>query len=152
MEREKMIETVMAFSPTERQIDMYGCEIGVSRQWYEEATAILIEINEGKYLKIPEGAVVLTKEESTKHDEKIRKETVKEFADALKKVFIEQMNRFDKIVAQEQKTYKYLRDEDDKAHIKQIENNANGQALMADKSIGYINKLLKEDFGVEVEE
>lgn len=62
-EQEKMIETVVAFSPIERRIDMYGCEIGVSRQWYNEATAILMEINEGKYLKVPEGAVVLTKEE-----------------------------------------------------------------------------------------
>ena len=62
-EQEKMIETVMAFSPIERRIDMYGCEIGVSRQWYNEATAILMKINEGKYLKVPEGTVVLTREE-----------------------------------------------------------------------------------------
>lgn len=98
-EQEKMIETVMAFSPIERRIDMYGCEIGVSRQWYNEATAILMEINEGKYLKVPEGAVVLTKEECDNkvilnedhferalnyEREKARKETVKEFAERVK--------------------------------------------------------------------
>lgn len=140
MEREKMIKSVMDC------IDGFDHKAVYSDFDVEKCAKKIIS------KLFPEGAVVLTKEESTKHDEKIRKETVKEFADALKKVFIEQMNRFDKIVAQEQKTYKYLRDEDDKAHIKQIENNANGQALMADKSIGYINKLLKEDFGVEVEE
>ncbi len=115
---------------------------------------------------IPKNAIILTKEEQNKilkatekrinelkqQIKQARKETARTFANALKKVFIEQRNRFDKIVAQEQKTYKYLRDEDNKTHIKQIEDNANGQALMADKSIGYINKLLKEDFGVEVEE
>lgn len=93
MEREKIIETVMAFSPVERRIDFFGCEIGVSRQWYYEATAILMEINEGKYLKVPEDAIVLTKEELDKlhifddemferilnyEREKGRKETAKE--------------------------------------------------------------------------
>lgn len=85
MEKDKMVETVMAFSPIERQIDFYGCEIGVSRQWYNEATAILTEINEGKYLKVPEGAVVLTKEELAKHDEKVREETAKEIFTAVDK-------------------------------------------------------------------
>lgn len=104
MEREKMIETVMAFSPIERQIDMYGCEIGVSRQWYDEATAILMEINEGKYLKIPDGAVVLTKEECEHkvildedhferalnyERENVRKETAKEILILLGKGFDE---------------------------------------------------------------
>lgn len=88
MEREKMIETVIAFSPIERRIDFYGCEIGVSRQWYEEATAILMEINKGKYLKVPEDAVVLSKEELVKHDEKIRKETAKEILQEFKNTFI----------------------------------------------------------------
>lgn len=113
-----------------------------------ECSVLLTEEEQNKILKATEKRI----DQLKKQVELTRKETAKTFANALKKVFIEQRNRFDKIVAQEQKTYKYLRDEDDKAHIKQIEDNANGQALMADKSIGYINKLLKEDFGVEVEE
>lgn len=86
MEREKMIETAMAFSPIERQIDMYGCEIGVSRQWYDEATAILMEINEGKYLKIPDGAVVLTKEEYEKLKNKSLFAAIKYDEDKMKEI------------------------------------------------------------------
>ena len=85
-EQEKMIETVMAFSPIERQIDMYGCEIGVSRQWYNEATAILMEINEGKYLKIPDGAVVLTKEEYEKLKNKSLFAVIKYDEDKMKEI------------------------------------------------------------------
>lgn len=81
MEKEKMIDTVMAYSPIERQIDMCGCEIGVSRQWYEETNSILMDINNGVYRKVTEGAVVLTKEELAKHDEKVRKEAREEILD-----------------------------------------------------------------------
>lgn len=76
----------MAFSPIERQIDMYGCEIGVSRQWYDEATAILMEINEGKYLKIPDGAVVLTKEEYEKLKNKSLFAVIKYDEDKMKEI------------------------------------------------------------------
>lgn len=86
MEREKMIETVMEFSPVERRIDFYGCEIGVSRQWYDEATAILMEINEGKYLKVPEDAVVLTKEEYEKLKDKPPFAVIKYDEDEMKEV------------------------------------------------------------------
>ena len=86
MEREKMIETVMEFSPIERRIDLYGCEVGVSRQWYEEATAILMEINEGKYLKVPEDAVLLTKEEYEKLKDKPPFAVIKYDEDEMKEV------------------------------------------------------------------
>lgn len=75
MAREEMIEEIVfTRSPIERQIDMYGCEIGISRQWYEETCCILEDINKGIYRKIPDGAVVLTREEyeRLKSDRKIK--------------------------------------------------------------------------------
>lgn len=86
MEREKEIEEIVfTRSPIERQIDMYGCEIGVSRQWYEETCCILEDINKGIYRKIPKNAVVMTREEL----EKERKEERKKI---LLKVYTECLN------------------------------------------------------------
>ena len=77
MEKDK--EIWMTRSPIERHIDMYGCEIGISRQWYEETCLILEDINNGVYYRKPEDSIMFTKEELMKHDKKVESESFEKF-------------------------------------------------------------------------
>lgn len=87
-------------------------------------------------------------------NENARKETAKEFAQELIKHFEEQKKRYDMCIDQRRKDLLKLSENEQelREYTIRCEGKENGQWVAADKSVEYINKLLKEKYGVEVEE
>lgn len=159
MEKDKMIEEV---AKALEEIAECGWIDDIK---VEELAQKLVAL---KIYKIPDGAVVLTKEELEKLKcaidisrwafekerlEQARKETVREFAQELIKLFEEQKKRYDMCIDQRQKDLIKLSENEQelREYTIRCEGKENGQWVMADKAIGHINKLLKEKYGIEVE-
>lgn len=87
-------------------------------------------------------------------NENVSKETAKEFAQELIKHFEEQKKRYDMCIDQRRKDLLKLSENEQelREYTIRCEGKENGQWVAADKSVEYINKLLKEKYGVEVEE
>ena len=84
----------------------------------------------------------------------IKRETAREFAQELIKHFEEQKKRYDMCIDQRRKDFLKLSENEQelREYTIRCEGKENGQWVAADKSVEYINKLLKEKYGVEVEE